>query len=86
MIGYKQISGTKKDLQLLENKFIAGEYTPEFIVDAGSLYNEDSPLPKKQKLSSKLIVTKQTVFYSVLFSRRERERKYKFEKEESEKS
>ena len=63
--------GTKKDLQILENKFITGEYTPEFLVDAESLHNEDSPLPKKIKLSSKLIVTKQTVFYSIsIFQKR----------------
>lgn len=61
------------NLQLLENKFVTGEYTQEYLVDAESLYNVDSPLPKKQKLSNKLI--KQTVFYSVLFSRNERERK-----------
>ena len=78
MIGCKHISGTKKDLQVLENKFITGEYTPEFLVDAKSLCNEDSQLPKKLNLSSKLIVTKQTLFYSILFSRIERERKYKF--------
>ena len=52
----------KKDLQVLEDKFISGEYTPDFlVVDAESLCKEDLPLPKKTKI--KLIVTRQTLLY-----------------------
>ena len=39
----------KKDLQVLEDRFISEKYTPDFlVVDAESLCKEDLPLLKKK--------------------------------------
>ena len=53
-------------------------------MDAKSLYNVDSPLPKKQKLSNKL--NKQCFILFCFPETKGKENNYEFKKEEREKS